>query len=340
MRREWCWAALVLLVAAAGCAGLAADDPDQGPTATPEPTATDTPTPTPEPVDPDNPYEKRVLTVYASYSPPELREALDYWEQNGEEYLSYPVEFEFTDVSRAADIQVEFTSDVGHCGGVYTIEEPAKLGCAPIVDSPDKAGDVTVTVTNTLVSGDTTELLKHELGHALGLDHGDEPAGVMEETQVARPEERTIPYALSVDSSYDSREVEDQIGGVEEYVNGGSDGALVPDVTMERVDNRSEAFLHISVEGEGACDGNLSCTADNYECSMSEMCLVAEEDGEVIEEAFTITTSNIRTDHVAYAVAYELHAAVFYRMYYIEEMPEKLTSEETDFGGEWWGSGR
>lgn len=167
----------------------ATSTPARTPTATPTetPTETATPTATPEPTpDADNPWGTHTITVslhpegtqYSRFKRA-VREAVAYWNEHDDEYGSYQIQFNYVgeDVEDP-DLKIVLKDDVTWCGS----ENPRWVGCAPFIDDSVRVpADYTVNVTVESYSDYcyTYTTAKHELGHVLGIEHGEEPMPTM-----------------------------------------------------------------------------------------------------------------------------------------------------------------
>jgi hypothetical protein len=347
---------VAVLLVTAGCAGLSpggsdgtgASTPTPNPTVDSTPDPTPEPTPTAEPIDPDNPYNDRTLLVYVSDQSStnisreeELNATFEYWSKNSGEYAGYPVNFTRTDSKAYADILVTLRDEIDQCGTTVDLTEPNNLGCADLVESSDVADSVHVEIVNTLIRNDTVLLLQHEFGHALGLEHGDEPAGVMNETMVARPQSETINYSVSIADEYDKNEAKRQVGGAVSYLNRGANGTIIPNLTFQEVDDPSKAFIHFDITTDsGACDGNFTCTDDNYECVRTPNCIPVntnDTDGdEEFTNEFVVRTANVKESQIGYAIAMETIRYPLYSIYYAEGLPQKFLNGNVDTQSDWW----
>lgn len=155
------------------------------PTPTPTPTATPTPTPTPTP-DPrlENPWGKKEIVVglsgHGNYSKDLTnitRSALDYWEENDEQYSEFVINYRLEPNASNPDLLIQFTNSVSFCSG--TLDFTAFTGCAPLLTSADSVSSETIRIEADWGPRDVEATLKHELGHTMGLDHSDDPTWLM-----------------------------------------------------------------------------------------------------------------------------------------------------------------
>jgi len=279
---------LAVLVALAGCsavlgpdgAGASPSPTTETPTDTPSPARTPTPSPatstatttpmptetaTPDPVDPDNPFGER--TVPVAIAPPDrspartslVRRSLAYWEDHAATHAGYPIEFALVNASEAHRIELAFEPAPITCG---TSTTDRTIGCAPV--NQRRAPPVShVTVAANQTDAYTHEILVHELGHALGLDHDDEPQQYMRGTLPTGLRRDTVHVYLT---GPDHTEVGRQRSEVEVALSYFEDHpSLAPDErpTFEFVTTREQADFVIEIR-DGGCfeDGGGSCTVD------------------------------------------------------------------------------
>ncbi|QLD90377.1 hypothetical protein HWV07_15565 [Natronomonas salina] len=129
-----------------------------------------------------NPYGKETLTVCLNQKVPArhdidqiVQEALSYWENKSEQYAGYPVEYKYRPNTSDPDVEISLVEEIRNCGGN---SGDGIAGCAHYVQESAPS-----TVEISLVDGYRQEwmttILKHELGHTLGIGHGEEPAHIM-----------------------------------------------------------------------------------------------------------------------------------------------------------------
>lgn len=262
--------ALAALVALAGCAGVAPDSSPSGEAATPT-------------VDPDNHWRAETLSV-AVETPagddrdyrPLVRTALDYWTDNAEQYAGYPISFRLVSSPSDADLVVAFVPEIDDCGGVADA-----AGCAPYLTSPGQVDRPVRVEVLTGLADDSTELVvKHELGHVLGLGHDDDPAQVMSgRAQLATLPKRNatdrefpwrdgsltvyVDYANLTESGLsasDRSTVERQVERAVDYYDRGADGQVPENASVRIVDDRDEADVVVEFATSAPCSaGDGSC---------------------------------------------------------------------------------
>ncbi|MFC7176457.1 matrixin family metalloprotease [Halosegnis marinus] len=232
-------------------------------------------------------------------------------------------------------------SNIAECGS-ETSDYTA--GCARFLDSPD---DVTrpirVRVETGYADASTVSVVKHELGHTLGLRHGDEPTDVMAArsnlTTLPQPNatERALPwdspnltyyvdYATVPES--ERAETRRQMRETFGYFADGADGTVPDNVTFARTTNRSAADVVVRfadadpcTEGSGSCGGLRGTDPDR--------------DGAL--ETYTrlnVTVVDIPPDARGWHVGYWTALGFGLRG---EELPAPLRSEDPDVRrNDWW----
>lgn len=274
---------VVVILLLAGCGGQpsatdtpdpTADASDLTPTATPMPT--DTPTP------PDNPYEADPVIVgidnptNRSYAPL-VHKAVEYWEEKDSQYGDYTANYQIQPDAPSPDINIRFVDKIDVCG---TESGEDIVGCAPYVNdtSPDEPVEVRIergkrgaTYNKSLI-----QTIKHEFGHLYGIEHGEEPMPLMNDTHTtnltSQPNatERAIPWKNDTIQIYVDKnsfadsiqpEIDTQVGNTLEWFNDGK-GTTPANFTIERTKNRSEA--EIIVESGNAPEGSASTSDGAY----------------------------------------------------------------------------
>ena len=201
--------------------------------------------------DPDNHWRSEAINVsYGGGEPdrayaPLVRAAADYWTANSDRYAGYPVRLRVVDADGTADVHVRFVDRVGDCG---THDVDTTVGCAPILTEPGQVDrPVDVRVRTGFTNDSTVAVLKHELGHTLGLSHADEPRAVM------RPESRLV---TTPDTNATDRQVREALA----YFDRGAGGTVPETVAFRRIDSREDADVVVTVTNESDCRaGTGSC---------------------------------------------------------------------------------
>jgi len=293
-----------LLVVLAGCS--AAPSPPAPATADP----TDTPS--------ANHWGEPTLTVAVEAGPSDDRDyaalvgrAGDYWAANAETYAGFPIDFEVRPDADDPDLVVRFVPEVTGCEAVEHV-----AGCAPYLTRPGQVDrPETVAVLTGLSANSTAHVVKHELGHVLGLGHGDEPADVMAPRQrlttlpSTNATDRTLPWRdpelrvyvdLAAVDAADRAAVDEQVGHALDYYDRGADGTVPDNVTFVRTENRSAADVVVTFPAESPCG------ADGGSCG-SRWGVDPDDDG--APEWFTslnVTVTDVPPDAVGWHVAYWL----------------------------------
>jgi hypothetical protein len=297
--------------------------------------------------DEDNPYRQEELVVAVTRPgnesrefAPLVREALDYWEANSEQYAGYPIDYRLASNATDPDVQVRFVESVGECG-----TEDHAAGCAPIITEPGQFDPpVDVRIRTGFSDASTVQVLKHEFGHTLGLDHGDAPEDVMaaSSTLTTPPQTNATEKALAWDdptlSVYvdmsempaDERdEARRQVSGALGYFADGANGTVPENVSFVRTDNRTAADITIRATAESQC-GTSSGSCGYIEGT--------DPDGDGARETYTrleITVTDLDTEAIGWHVGRWLGIGFGLEG---EEYPEPLRESASyeERRSDWW----
>ncbi|WP_423997111.1 Ig-like domain repeat protein [Halorubrum trapanicum] len=213
-----------------------------------------------------SPYGKTTLDLYVDDEAVDrnvsdvVAAATGYWERTDERYLGYPVAYERVDDANGADVVLRFER-VERCG--VEGNDTRYFGCADLlVDEPRTP--MTATVDPRISDAEMNATIIHELGHVQGLEHGEEPAGLMSATSTLATH-RPLKVHLRADDGAVTGPLEEEVAAALDYFAAREDLAGSDGFAWEFVDSAREAHVQITYDERGdVCfsDGGGSCTAD------------------------------------------------------------------------------
>ncbi|MFW5919300.1 MAG: hypothetical protein ACOCSF_03780 [Halanaeroarchaeum sp.] len=262
--------------------------------------------------------------------------AVAYWEENAERYVSYSVEFDLDPGAEDPDVLVSF-QDTVDCRG-----ETGWLGCAPDVESIDRSTEpMVVSIKSGYTNESTVRTIKHEFGHLLGLDHGEDPMPLMS----ARQESLALAQQNATSRAFPWRD-----RNLSVHVDYGS---LSPDRQIDAANQVSRALEYYQRRVNSSKWGNVSFTptrdseaADVRIDFDSDSPLLQgagsigrpkgpDVDGDERVEYYTesrIVVSNVQTEAIGWHVGYWLGVSLGATNE--SELPEPFRNDtRTD---EWW----
>lgn len=332
---------LVFALVIAGCSGASNDGPTAADTATssatevertpapdvdtvetPTPTKSYTPTKTPTPTETEtptlaeNPWGEEPIVVAIdgpSDSPVNytgaVRRAVGYWQDNDHGDLPYRPTFVVKPSATTAHVVVRFVPSIERCGESTANET---IGCAPVLDAGDSAAiPEIVRVQRGLTNRSTYRTVRHELGHVLGLEHGEGPDGVMSSTDVVHDRVVRVDFVFETTATAERRDTRRQARHAFDYYADGAEGFMQEDVSFAIIRSRADADVTIRVERDGG-----RSTA-------------AVRDGRVV---FTIR--GIVTDHRGWHVGYWL--GFYFGAETVDELPPAFDEPNADPREQWW----
>lgn len=248
---------ICVVVAAAGCVGpLPADGPLPGSTAGHDPGGAST-TSTPLPEAARNPWRSAevVVGVDGRASPnrsyvPLVERAVAYWNGPGRPNATYPATFRVDPDAPDPDLVVVVRERV------TCVDHADVLGCAPVLRASDRPPrPVVVEVAAGFDDETTVTIIEHELGHVLGIRHGEPPQPLMAPRFAAA----TLPHTDAVDKANpwttddlrvyadlstatgDPETLRFQLRQAVAYYDDGAEGHVPANVSFSLVDDRSRA---------------------------------------------------------------------------------------------------
>ncbi|MBX0305217.1 matrixin family metalloprotease [Haloarcula salinisoli] len=289
----------------------------------------------------EHPFAGETVTVAVEGTDREralVADGLAYWDHNASEYAGFDVEFQVlapgATPETGTDVHLRFVETVGACGDT---EFPA--GCAPRIDASTGVDrPAAVEVRRGLADESTRLVVRHEVGHLLGLDHTDRPRDVMAHerdlatlsqpnaTERANPwNDSTLTVALG-----GAGEVRDryraELDYALEYVREGGDGAVPADVSVRVVESET---ADITVSRVSADD----CTAGEGSCLFLEG-TDPDQDGAI--ERYTsaeIRLVGLDTDAASWHIAFQLVDT-----FHTGDDPDRLDDADTrERRGAWHG---
>ena len=351
---------LLLIVIGAGCTGdpgtsvtdsttVETTSPVQTPSRSTTSTSQVTTTTIVTTPQPDNPWKSDTLVVGVKKESndtrnykPLVRKAIEFWNNDSITHSPYNVTFLLVNNTESQDVVVNFTE--GHIP-TTTISIGDTLGSAPLVKPGDRVHSTSMIYIKAGYNNTSTiQTIKHEFGHYLGLEHGDEPMPLMAEYGAAsrlptpnateRPiawESTNISVLTSVHNMQDS-EVNSQIEHALNYYESGAEGWMESNVTFYMVSNESDADIVIEVYNS---DTNSDLLVD--EGSIGSVYGIDPDDDQALEyyTSARIIVGGIEEDavgwHVGSWIAYSLGGED------LEDVPSPFDNADyDDRRDEWW----
>lgn len=353
-RRSTTAIALGLMLIIAGCGGSASSSAPTSSTVQPESstvpaTPTSTPTPTSTATPPPlyhNPWNKETIHV-AIENPtdrnyqPIVRQALRYWETDGQKWADW-VDLRFSIISDSKTANADAIIRFGSVSTCATGDEGV-VGCAPYPPGGSFEQTPTAKISTNYTNESTKSVVKHEVGHLLGVEHKQTPKFMQAESElVGLPQmdavDRPNPWGqdtlrIYIDDSAVPVPLEEtvmtQVDHAISYYNDGGEGATPGGVELVLTERQADADVVIEAVRNSDIENRAYASVQYYGTD--------PDDDRALEQ---VENGTIR-------VAYNVAGETGYMGYYTGEYLGLLLTLESDpappweddditYRDEWW----
>jgi hypothetical protein len=267
---------------------------------------------------------------------PLVRAATAYWEANAPQYAGYAVDYAVEPDATNPDLVLRFVDEITGCERSHDA-----AGCAPYITQAGQIDrPVVVEIKAGLSDESTVRVVKHELGHTLGLGHDDQPQAVMRTgvTLATLPQpdatDRAFPWQdgeftvfVDVSDAPDPDAARTQIRRALDYYERGAPG-MAANLSFRIVDD-PDAELVVAYRSQSDCtEGSGSCGASRG----------PDPDGDGTSEyyaQFRVTVVGLDTDAVGWHTGYWL-AEAFGAEADGEKPPPFRNASYEERRSEWW----
>jgi hypothetical protein len=273
---------------------------------------------------------------------PQLAEALSFWESNLEHSRYSEITFEIVADVDEANIVIEPTEDLAVCGNRL---DPESVGCAPLPGDDGFSGQTTIHIETGYTDESQVTILKHEIGHTLGLTH-DASMDIMQPrlaltnlpqtdaVDKANPWEQETIHIHVNDSAVPEPirdEHDNHVGHAIGYYQDGGEGFFPENATLERTESPEDADITVTF-------GDRSDIGDRDQWSDATVYGTdSDDDGrlEVFTEADIQLAYNVEGDYgitsynLGYWIAYSFAAQP-------GEYPPPWEQDDITYEDHWW----
>ena len=344
---------LALLVILAGCGANGTSTPTTSTATATSPTTSQTPTPTPTPTPSatpapsyNNPWNEQTIHV-AIDNPTDrdyraiVRQALRYWETDGRQWADW-TDLEFTLLTGAdtaeADAVIRFGA-VRQCGGDAT----APVGCAPYPTGGAFERTPTAEISTGFTNASTQTIVRHEIGHLLGVEHAQTPAFMRPEVALQTlprldAVNRTNPWAqetlrVYIDDSAVPQPLEEtvstQLDHALGYYNDGGEGATPDGVRLVSTATRTDADIVIEVVRNSDIEDRAYASVEYSGSNLDEDQQLERVENGTIRVAYNVEGE---TGYIGYATGYHIGLLLT-----LDPDPAPpWTDESITYRDQWW----
>lgn len=200
-----------------------------------------------------------------------LRPALAYWTLRSSKYTNRDVTFRYTPNLWQADIKVRVVDSIEFCDGSSEVT----VGCARLgsIDDALQGEQVSLRIEKGYSASSTRQVIKHELGHVLGIDHNEEPIPLMNASSLYYTVEQknaterenpwrnqTLAVYVKHNAAYSDRLAKSEVSEALQYYENGAGGWMAENKTPNFVwaESKESADIVFNLTSENACGFDTS----------------------------------------------------------------------------------
>lgn len=271
-----------------------------------------------------------------------LENSIAYWNDNIDEYSSFEGRFVFRPNASDPDILVIYERQVV-CSGNETA-----IGCAPIYRGDDTVTNQpsTIKIESGYIKSNTTQTIKHEFGHVLGIEHNTEPMPLMAPSadvthqSIQDAHDRSNPWYtrnLSIYIEYnkgwydnEKERYKKELQHAVDYYDEGAKGHVPTNISFAWTRNRSEAEILFRFPNDPPCGE----PGEDVSCFSQFGHDLDTDPAHEYHVNATISITDIPEDRVAWHAGYWLGFAMGSAN--VSDLPPPFDEPQDDPHEEWW----